>query len=109
MNVKRYEVNIREIIFQPQKNKGLHKALNKGGIAFNSPKYIKRVYKRLIILLLTKYKNRRGGIIVHETATYQMTVELKLLQVPLRPSTMNKSPCILYYQNIIKKYVQQNL
>ena len=31
------------------------------------------------------------GKIVHETATHQMTVEFKLIQVPLRPSTMNQS------------------
>ena len=30
-------------------------------------------------------------MIVHETATYQMTEEFKLPQVPLRPSTMDKS------------------
>ena len=30
-------------------------------------------------------------MIVHETATHQMTVEFKLLQVPLWPSTMNQS------------------
>ena len=29
---------------------------------------------------------------VHETATHQMTVEYKLLQVPLWPSTMNQNP-----------------
>ena len=29
---------------------------------------------------------------VHEPATHQMTVEFKLLQVPLRPSTINQSP-----------------
>ena len=34
----------------------------------------------------------RCGMIVHETATHQMTVEFKLLQVPLQPSTMNQSP-----------------
>ena len=31
-------------------------------------------------------------MIVHETATHQMAVEFKLLQVPLWPSTMNPSP-----------------
>ena len=31
-------------------------------------------------------------MIVHETVTHQMTVKLKLLQVPLRPSTMHQSP-----------------
>ena len=31
-------------------------------------------------------------MIVHETATHQVTVELKPLQVPLWPSTMNESP-----------------
>ena len=30
-------------------------------------------------------------MIVHETAIHQMAVEFKLLQVPLRHSTMNKS------------------
>ena len=34
-------------------------------------------------------------MIVYETATHQVTVEFKLLQVPLWPSTMNQSP----YQN----------
>ena len=38
------------------------------------------------------YKNRRCGKIVHETATDQVTLEFKLLQVPLLPSTMNQSP-----------------
>ena len=32
------------------------------------------------------------GMIVHETATHQITVELKLLQVTLWPLTMNQSP-----------------
>ena len=31
-------------------------------------------------------------MIVHETATHQMTVECKLLQVSLWPTTMNHSP-----------------
>ena len=31
-------------------------------------------------------------MIVNETATHQMTVEFKLLHVPLWPSTMNQSP-----------------
>ena len=31
-------------------------------------------------------------MIVHETAAHQMTVKFKLLQVLLRPSTMNQSP-----------------
>ena len=35
------------------------------------------------------YKNRRCGMIVHETATHQMPIEFKLLQVPVRPSIMN--------------------
>ena len=35
-------------------------------------------------------------MIVHETATHQMTVEFKLLQIPLWPSTMNQSP----YHNV---------
>ena len=30
-------------------------------------------------------------MIVHETVTLQVTVEFKLLQVPLWPSTMNQS------------------
>ena len=38
------------------------------------------------------YKNRSGGMIVHETAIHQMKVQFKLLQVPLWPSTMNQSP-----------------
>ena len=33
-------------------------------------------------------------MIVHETATHQVTVEFKLLQVPLWPSTMNQSHTI---------------
>ena len=31
-------------------------------------------------------------MIVLETATHQMTVEFKLLQVPLRPSIINQRP-----------------
>ena len=31
-------------------------------------------------------------MIVHETANHQMTVEFKLLLIPLRPSIMNQSP-----------------
>ena len=31
-------------------------------------------------------------MIVHETAIHQVTVEFKLLQVSIRPSTMNQSP-----------------
>ena len=34
-------------------------------------------------------------MIVHERATHQMTIEFKLPQVPLQPSSMNWSP----YQN----------
>ena len=39
---------------------------------------------------LFSYLNRRCGMIVHEPAIHQMTVELKLLQVPLGPSVMNQ-------------------
>ena len=34
------------------------------------------------------YKNRRCGMIIHETAMHQTTVESKLLQFQLRPSTL---------------------
>ena len=41
------------------------------------------VYKNYVVL-------KKGcGMIVHETAIHQITVESKLLQVPLWPSTMN--------------------
>ena len=42
--------------------------------------------------LMKRYKYRRCGMLVHETASQQMTVEFKLLQVLLRHSTMNQSP-----------------
>ena len=31
-------------------------------------------------------------MIVHETATHQLIIEFKLLDVPVRPSTMKQSP-----------------
>ena len=43
-----------------------------------------------------KYKNMRCGMIVHDTATHQSTLEFKLLQVPLWPSIMNQNP----YHNV---------
>ena len=39
-------------------------------------------------------------MIVHEKATHQMRVKFKLLQVSLRPSTMNQSP---YYNGSSKR------
>ena len=40
--------------------------------------------------LTGNYKNRRIRMIVHESATHQMTVEFKLIQAPLRPSTRTR-------------------
>ena len=44
----------------------------------------------LVEELKNSYKNRGCGMNFHETAT--LTVELELLKVPLRPSTMNQTP-----------------
>ena len=38
-------------------------------------------------------------MIVHETATHQVSVEFKLLHIPLWPSTMNQSP---YHNRSVK-------
>ena len=38
-------------------------------------------------------------MIAQETANHQMTVESRLLQVPLRPSTLNKNKVCLHLQN----------
>ena len=55
-------------------------------------------------------------MIVHETATHQVTVKFKLLQVPLWPSTMNhtikeavKGPEIQNVKLYIKHNNQPNL
>ena len=42
--------------------------------------YLSHSHKSLVL-----YKNRRCGMIVHETAAHQMTVEFKLLQVSSYP------------------------
>ena len=45
-------------------------------------------------------------MIVHETAIHQMTVELKLLQIPLRPPTLNQCP---YHNGSCKDLEIQNV
>ena len=43
---------------------------------------------------------------VHETAIHRMTVEFNLIQVPLRPSTMNQNP---YHNGSCKRPEKQNV
>ena len=66
----------------------------------------KKQNKVIALTLPVKYKNRRCGMIIHETAIHQMTVKSKFLQVPLQPTTMNQSP----HHNIgCKDYGIQNV
>ena len=62
------------------------------------------------IFLLTCfiYKNR-CGLIVYETVTNQMTVEFKLLQVPLQPSIMNQSTRVHTITEAVKGPQIQNV
>ena len=52
-------------------------------------------------------------MIVHETATHQVTVGFKLLHVPLQPSTMDQSPhhngsCKSPEIQIVKQFIKHD-